>query len=49
MEDISIFKNHAGALELSAIIYGHRVAKTYYFYSRRSALADFKQYLRGYK
>jgi hypothetical protein len=48
MHDITIFKHeHNGSLELSAIVYGHRVAKTYYFYSTRSALADFKHYLRG--
>ena len=48
MRDIEVFKHqHNGALELSAFVYGHRVAKVYYFYSTRSALADFRQYLRG--
>jgi len=48
MHDITIFKHeHNGSLELSAIVYGHRVSQVYYYYSKRSALAEFKQYLRG--
>lgn len=44
---ITVTKNkHNGSLELSTIHNGHLVSKTYYFFSTRAAIADFKHYLR---
>jgi uncharacterized protein (DUF1786 family) len=47
MHDITVTRHGNGSIELSAMVYGHRVKQVYYFHTRRSALADFKQYLRG--
>ncbi len=40
-------KNSAGAWIVSDIIGGYLVTRTYYYYSKRDALADFKREARG--
>ena len=44
---ITVNKLHNGALELSTVHYNHRVSRTYYWYSKRAALADFRAYVRS--
>lgn len=48
MSDITVLKNqHNGSLELMTIHQGVLVSKVYYFYSKRAAIADFREYLKG--
>lgn len=47
---MSITKLHpSGAWEVSDIIDGHLVRRTYYGYSKRQALAEFKAEFQEYK
>ena len=46
LEPLSITRLHSGAYQISSIVNGHLFTKTYYFYTKKEAVSEYKQDVR---